>query len=203
MRRALRLRSDTALMGGNGEALNGLVGLVQRLADLIPPAQALVAATCFIIGIGLAIASIGNFTRASERAASGQLHGMHDYGRWVGIAGLITAVMLISLSSIISAFLVSFFQVEENVAASEIFAYAPEMLAPLDHEQARTVLIALLRIVQFIGLLGFIRGLFLLNKSVKWPQPGLAGFGVAHLIGGTFAMNIVMFVGYIEELVLG
>jgi len=45
-------------MGGNGEALNGLVGLVQRLADLIPPAQALVAATCFIIGIGLVLASI-------------------------------------------------------------------------------------------------------------------------------------------------
>ncbi|NKW11477.1 hypothetical protein HGG76_28440 [Ochrobactrum tritici] len=77
------------------------------------------------------------------------------------------------------------------------------MLAPLDHEQARSVIIALLRVVQFLGLLGFIRGLMLLNQSVKWPAPGLVGFGVAHLIGGTFAMNIVMFVGYIEELVLG
>ncbi|RAL97906.1 MULTISPECIES: hypothetical protein [Hyphomicrobiales] len=190
-------------MGGNGEALNGLVGLVQRLADLIPPAQALVAATCFIIGIVLAIASINSFVKASERAASGQHVARDDHGRWIGMAGLITAVMLVSLSSAISAFLMSFFQVDETVAASEIFAYAPEMLAPLDHEQARSVIIALLRVVQFLGLLGFIRGLMLLNQSVKWPAPGLVGFGVVHLIGGTFAMNIVMFVGYIEELVLG
>jgi hypothetical protein len=190
-------------MGGNGEALNGLVGLVQRLADLIPPAQALVAATCFIIGIGLVLASISNFVKASQRAASGQHVSRDDYGQWVGTVGVIIGVMLISLSSIISAFLVSFFRVEETVAASEIFAYAPEMLAPLDHEQARSVIIALLRIVQFLGLLGFIRGLMLLNQSVKWPAPGLAGFGIVHLIGGTFAMNIVMFVGYIEKLVLG
>ncbi|TIO03043.1 MAG: hypothetical protein E5X96_16350, partial [Mesorhizobium sp.] len=101
------------------------------------------------------------------------------------------------MSTTIAAFLMSFFQVDETVAASEIFAYAPEMLAPLDHEQARSVIIALLRVVQFIGLLGFIRGLFLLNKSVKWPAPGLIGFGVTHVIGGVFAMNIVMFLGMI------
>lgn len=190
-------------MGGNGEALNGLVGLVQRLADLIPPAQALVAATCFIIGIVLALSSIQGFALASERRSSGQFIGRGDSVVWRPTAGIITAVLLISLSSTISAFLMSFFQVDETVAASEIFAYAPEMLAPLDHEQARSVLIALLRVVQFIGLLGFIRGLLMCNRSVTAHSPGLLGFGIAHLIGGTLAMNIVMFVGYIEELVLG
>ncbi|RWG87148.1 hypothetical protein [Mesorhizobium sp.] len=190
-------------MGGNGDALNGLVGLAERLADLVPPAQALVVATCFILGVILAIFALQGFAKASERSASGQFRGPQDYGPWVPMVTLIIAVLLVSLSTTIAAFLMSFFQVDETVAASEIFAYAPEMLAPLDHEQARTVIIALLRVVQFIGLLGFIRGLFLLNKSVKWPAPGLVGFGVTHVVGGVFAMNIVMFLGMIEELVLG
>ncbi|ASY61408.1 hypothetical protein [Sinorhizobium sp. CCBAU 05631] len=190
-------------MGGNGNALNGLVGLVERLADLVPPAQALVVAACFILGVILAILALQGFATASERSQSGQFRGPNDYGPWVPTVTLIIAVLLVSLSQTISAFLVSFFQVDETVAASEVFAYAPEMLAPLDHEQARSVIIALLRVVQFIGLLGFIRGLLLLNKSVQWPAPGLVAFGTTHVIGGVFAMNIVMFLGMIEELVLG
>jgi hypothetical protein len=78
------------------------------------------------------------------------------------------------------------------------------MLQPLDHEQARTIVIALLRIVQLIGLIGFIRGLTLMNKSAyRGPYSGLFGQGLTHVIGGVLAMNIVQFVGMIEDLVIG
>ncbi|WLS01371.1 hypothetical protein [Shinella sumterensis] len=185
-----------------GEALNGLAGLVGRFADLIPPFQAMIVAACFLLGIIMAINSIRGFARASETNAAGQ-GSLAGASVWQPTVTLIIAVLLVSLSSAISAFLVSLFQQEETVAASEIFAYAPEMLQPLDHEQSRTVVIALLRIVQFIGLIGFIRGLFLMNKSAyRGPYSGLFGQGFTHVIGGVLAMNIVQFLGMIEALVI-
>lgn len=185
-----------------GEALDGLAGLVDRIVALVPPLQALIVAACFVVGVLMAMNAIRGFAAASESNASGQ--GVYGPVVWQPTMTLIVAILLVSLSSTISAFLVSFFQTEETVAASEIFAYAPEMLQPLDHEQARTIVIALLRIVQLIGLIGFIRGLTLMNKSAyRGPYSGLFGQGLTHVIGGVLAMNIVQFVGMIEDLVIG
>lgn len=177
----------------NNEALTGLAALVTRLADLVPPAQSLVVASCFILGLILAFSAIRGFVNASENRGS----------FYPPLTAFVVAVLLVSLSQTISAFLMSLFQVDQTVASSEIFAYAPELLAPVNNEQAKQIIIALLRVVQFIGLLGFIRGLFMLNKSVSAPKQGLAAFGTTHLIAGILAMNIVMFVGMIEKLILG
>jgi hypothetical protein len=190
-------------MEENDNALSALAALVNRAVDLIPAAQALVVAICFILGMTLTVIAVRGFAITSERATSGQGRALQDPGLIGPMVTLLVAVLMMSLSETISAFLVSFFQTPRAIASSEIFSYAPEMLKPLDHEQARTVVIGLLRFVQFIGLIGFVRGLFLLNKSVHHTHAGLVAAGTTHLIGGVLAMNIVQFLGMIEKLVIG
>ena len=97
----------------------------------------------------------------------------------------------------------SFFQQDQTVAASEVFAYAPTVTEPLTQEMSQRAVIGLIRFAQFIGLLGFIRGLFLLNRASNHATIGDAGRGITHLIAGTMAMNIVVVLGMIENLMVG
>jgi len=49
--------------------------------------------------------------------------------------------------------------------------------------------------IQFIGLIAFIRGWFIVAKATQpGHQPGSMGKGVTHIIGGILAINFVQFV---------
>lgn len=49
-------------------------------------------------------------------------------------------------------------------------------------------------IVQFIGVIAFIRGLVILSHLGRHAQPGTLGRGITHIIGGIFCINIYQFV---------
>jgi hypothetical protein len=58
--------------------------------------------------------------------------------------------------------------------------------------------------IQFIGLLAFIKGLFMLAKGGQHnAQPGTLSKGLTHMLGGAIAMNFVTFVNILYNTVLG
>lgn len=48
-----------------------------------------------------------------------------------------------------------------------------------------------IRIIQFVGLLAIVRGLFILKKHSEGGQQATVGRALTHMIGGMLAMNIV------------
>lgn len=172
------------------------VAFVERVSALVPPFQLLVVAFSYVAGIALIVRGILMAGRA------GDMPGMGGVGTSVVFHFLVGALFL-ALPSAITAFVATFYGDGDVKAPSEIFAYAPRMLEPASNEAARRIIEALVRIVQFIGLLGLVRGLFLLNQAPAHPGQGLVGRGATHIVGGALAVNMVVFVGMIEKLVIG
>lgn len=180
--------------------MGAFVAFIERVSALVPPFQALAVAFCFIAGAVFLVRGIliaAQFGDVPSRYASG------GHGRNAVIAHWVIGSMLLALPSVVGATLETLFLTSTAAQPTEIFAYAPEAMQTMTNENARTIVIALLRIVQFIGLIGLIRGLFLLNAAPVHPGSGLVARGATHLVGGTLAVNIVVFVGMIESLVVG
>lgn len=58
--------------------------------------------------------------------------------------------------------------------------------------------------IQFLGLLSFVKGWFILSKSVgQGAQPDMKAKGITHIIGGIIAMNFVGAVNIIMNTVYG
>lgn len=176
--------------------MGGLTALIERSVALIPLLQAVIVAICFIIGLIFIARAIPRMAIVFESRAAG-LSPMGTSYKGPAVSFFIGS-LLISLSATISAFLMTFYRQDQAVAASEIFAYAPTIAESLTHDVTSRAIIGLLRFVQFIGLIGFVRGLFILNMASNTGTIGETGRGITHLIGGTLAMNIVVLLGMFE-----
>ena len=178
--------------------MDEFVAFLSRVEALIPPFGNLVVAFAFIAGIVLIMRGILLAGRAGEGLSS-----LGRTGGWTILGHFTVGALLIALPGTIESSVATLFGSNEIKEPSMIFAYAPEMLEPASNEAARKSIVSLLTVVQFIGLVGLVRGLFLLNQAPSHPGQGLVGRGTTHLVGGAFAMNIVMFVSLVEHVVIG
>ena len=54
--------------------------------------------------------------------------------------------------------------------------------------------------IQFVGLLSFVKGWFILSKSVGYgAQQGSVSKGVTHILGGIVAINFISMVNIINN----
>lgn len=181
--------------------MQGLVGLMDRLAALMPPLQSLVVAIVYCVGLVCAISALRGFAAVSDARLAP--HGWSQAG-WQGpIFLMILAIAFVSLSSVISAGLLTLFGMGQTYSASEVFAYAPQLLKPAQSEMGRRVVVSIVRIIQFIGLLAFIRGLYVANLSALFPYRRLLPKGLTHMTGGICAMNMPAFLQIIQTVLLG
>lgn len=182
--------------------MDELTTFLTRVTAILPPAQAFVAALCFILGIALVI--IGG--RMLMIAAEERAHAHHRrHGYWQAMTYIVFGLLIISLDLTLSAWIASLYGASNTTAsaASEIMAYAPEMLSPVSGAPGEAILIALVRVAQFIGLLAVVRGLFLCVKSGDLPAQGLMGKGFIHMIAGIMAVDLPRTVGLFEKLFFG
>ncbi len=181
--------------------MQGLAGLLDRAVAAMPPLQALVVAIVYCVGLCCAISALRGFAAVSDRRLAP--HGWSQAG-WQGpTCLLILAIAFVSLSSVISAALMSVFGMDQTLQASDVFAYAPQLLKPAQSEMGRRIVVAIVRILQFIGLLAFIRGLYVANLSALFPYRRLLSKGITHMIGGVCAMNMPAFLQVLQTLLLG
>ena len=183
--------------------MDEFVACVERVQGLIPPFEKVVVAFCFIAGIALIIRGV---TIASRSTGNGQMSSLAYGDRSLAaivVAHIAVGSLLIALPQTLFTAVASLYGDSEPVAATEILAYAPEMLAPASTEVAQKIIVAVLTVVQFIGFVGVVRGLFLLNQAPQQPGSGLVGRGVTHLVGGALAANIVVFAQMLENLIIG
>lgn len=182
--------------------MDALTEFFGRLTAILPPAQAFAAALCFVLGIILVMIGGRRLLITAEERAHAH-HRRHGYYQALGY--IVFGLLIISLDLTLSAWIASMYGASNTTAsaASEVMAYAPEMLAPVSGSPGQAILIALVRVAQFIGLLSVIRGLFLCVKSMDLPSQGLMGKGFIHMIAGVMAVDLPRTVGLFENLFFG
>ncbi|KAA9368336.1 MULTISPECIES: hypothetical protein [Ochrobactrum] len=181
--------------------MQGLAGILDRAVALMPPLQSLVVAIVYCVGLVCAISALRGFAAVNDQRLAPR--GWSQAG-WQGPTFLlILALAFVSLSQVISACLMTLFGMDQTYAASEVFAYAPQLLKPAQSDMGRRLLVSIVRILQFIGLLAFIRGLYVANLSALFPYRRLLSKGLTHMTGGICAMNMPAFLQLIQMLLLG
>lgn len=124
-------------------------------------------------------------------------------GSWAGPASwMICGVILWAFPASLRVISASIFSAGDVPAAQAIFSWAPNTVATLSDGVARETLEAIIRVLQFFGLLAVIRGVFIVNASMQPSMGGQRTFGagLTHIIGGILAVQIPRVAGVIENL---
>lgn len=176
--------------------MEDLLSIIRRIGDLVPQFEDLVFALSWILGLLLMVSSVRSAMRASADGS-----GRHTWSP--AIVKAVLGTCFIALPTTIATLVASFFGSPEIADPREALAYAPNMLSAFDDDIAKQTIASLLTIVQFVGLIGFIRGLLLLNATANGAHNASLGSGIAHVLGGTLAINITALLGVFDTLLQG
>ena len=175
--------------------MEGMLTAVQNIAEAIPAFSLLTHMFCWFSGFAFFISGFVKFARLKQSAG-------RDNNVNIIVTQLVIGTLLMALPVVYNALMTTMFGKELEQNASTIFAYAPATVGLFEAEEPRAVITAGVLIIQFIGLLGIVRGFFLLNALSKQVIHSVMS-PVVFLISGAIAMNFPVFVGMIEDLFMG
>lgn len=175
--------------------MTDLLQIIEQVTGFIPNFEFLFGVICFLLGV---IFGIKGIMAAAKRSEMGQ-----SYGSWGAPTMMfLTGVMFVALPGLINTLSLTFFAMGQPDDPEAIFAHAPSTIGIMDGAEARTIIIGITAIVQFIGLIAVARGLYLMNQSAQSAQgPKTFGPGLTFVIAGAMATNFPIFVGVMENLV--
>ncbi|GAB5389559.1 MAG: type IVB secretion system protein IcmC/DotE [Alphaproteobacteria bacterium] len=148
------------------------------------PLYALAFTACYVAGLAIAVSSLMKMTRA---ASAGPM-GMHS--PWAGpIMGLVVATMLVALPTAIDVGTESIFMGNTSPLSWSDMESRIDATGGLD-ERVQRVIWASIMIIQFVGLIAFVRGLFLMKANAEGNSQATIGQALTHMIGGVLAINL-------------
>jgi len=171
-----------------------LLAIIDNLVALLPQFELLLAGLFWFIGI--------IFVARSLLAAARKVEAPNSVPGWTGPLSLFAiGVAFIAFPSTAGSLMTSLFGSGEAASPDAIFEYAPSMTAPMADGNGAKILTGIVTVVQFVGIIGMARGLYLLNASANGTgQARTFGPGLTFLIASTIAMNFPVFVGMVEQL---
>ena len=181
-----------------------LLQVIQNLVDAISPGggglTSLLYVMSWLIGLIFVIMAIRMAARNSEqsRGVFGQPGANTSGVAWSFVIG----IAFIALPGLLQSLTETFFA-QETPDASAIFSYTPSTIGMLESgSPARTIIIGITTIVQFVGVVAVMRGLLLLRATALGggQGPGHFGAGLTFVIAGVMAVNFPLFAGMIELL---
>lgn len=177
-----------------------LLQIINNLVSAISPGggglTGLMYILSWLIGVVLVMMAIKAATRRSEVGLNA--------GSWASpFWTLVIGVCFVALPGFMQSVAQTFFGTPTS-DPSEIFAYAPATVGLFAEDSpGRAMITGIVVIIQFIGLLGFMRGLLLLRHTAVGGGggPQTLGPGMVHVIAGGMAANFPIFLGVMEQLV--
>jgi hypothetical protein len=148
--------------------------MLANIKNTIPELMKLVTAFAFVIGIFLVIMGIIQLKHVGEMRT--QMSHEHHLAK---------PLLMITMGTLL-IYLPSSVQVGMSTFWSEPNPYGYMDLQKDQWQEAINICFA---VIQFIGVIAFIRGLILLSHSGGHHQ-GSFGKGITHIIGGIFCINI-------------
>ncbi len=152
-----------------------------------------------------ALTKLKKFGHMSMQAQPGELGGP--------LMQLVVGAVLIYLPTATDVLTNSFFGTSNSIFGSgsvnyRNVGYGSELLGylPTDSfsQQWASMANTLVLYIQFVGLLCFLKGWFILSKSAgHGAQPGTIGKGLTHIIGGIVAINFISMAKIINNTIFG
>jgi hypothetical protein len=176
-----------------------LLQIIANVVSYLIPFQQLFGVVCFIIAIVMMMSALKQAARVSEQRNSQM---MGQQAGWSGPAvTFLIATGFAAMPGLLNTLSHTFFQagIED---ASSIFSHAPTTIGILDGGAATTLVVGIVRIIQFIGMIAIARGLLLLNQSTQGAGgPKTFGPSLTFVVAGAMATNFPLFMGAIEAII--
>ena len=166
----------------------GLGGaLISLVANLMPEARALLSIVCYLLGTALFLAALLRLMRSGEEG----LRGPSGYGT---AATFLAAVALLTFPQWLDAWGETLFGAVPRGAGASL-AYAGGERSG-DYEM---VLWAVLKIVEAVGVLAFLKSWFVLRDAADGRNGATLGKAFAHMIGGVCGWHIIWVIDRVQN----
>jgi hypothetical protein len=174
--------------GGPATMLDEMV--VALVTDISGPLGNLFSAFAYIAGAVLLIVGLHRLTKSSQEGPRGPAT--------IGTFGtFLSAAILLSSSQVMHAISSTFFNNDSHEVAVYAEIFGMNSVAPVDH--AEDVVTAILAFMMIVGVISFLRGIFVLRGfSDGNSQMTLMG-GLSHVIAGVLAINLGPLLTIIQE----
>ena len=182
--------------------------VLTNLSNIIVPLTAMVLTISFCAGIYMifhALTMMKKFGNTSQMSQPGELAGP--------LMQLVVGAILIYLPTSTDTMMNSIFNTGSSIfgynninyqnlgAGASLLGYVSSNSLGAQWQSLANTLVLY---IQFIGLLSFIKGWFIMSKAAgAGSQPGNAAKGITHIIGGIIAINFVGAVQVISNTIYG
>lgn len=173
------------LLGLGGDAAGSVSGgldvmMACAMSDIIGPLHSLLNFFTFTAGIILIMIGISRLIKTAQDGARGP----------GGIGTFMTFLAggaLISYNEFIRAFTSSFFGSGAKLTFAKL-SYADDVGGAADH--AHMVISAILKFMIIVGLISFVRGIFIVRNVAEGNGQASLMAGMTHMVGGALAVNL-------------
>jgi len=160
------------------------------MLDILGPSHVVLNFFCFVAGMIFIMIGISRLIKSSQEGPRGP-GGMGTFGTFI-VGG-----MLLSATTILRAFSSSFFTSPLTFTYASL-QYTTGMSA-VETQAAYNVIAAVLQFMIVLGMLSFVRGMFILRDVAEGKQQASTMAGVTHLIGGALAVNLGPMLNAIQQ----
>ncbi len=151
------------------------------MADVMGPMHNAVNFFCFSAGFIFIMIGISRIIKSSQEGARGP-------GGLGTVSTFIIGGILLSATVILRAFSATFFGSTQS-STNATLAYTSGM-SFAETQAAYHVISAVLKFLIVIGIISFVRGLFIMRDVAEGKQQASTMSGITHIIGGALAVNL-------------
>lgn len=151
------------------------------MQDIIGPTNTIVNFFCFVAGLIFIMIGTSRLIKSAQDGPKGP-GGMGTVGTFI-VGGI-----LISTTTILSAISESFFDNSQTVTTASL-AFTSGMSAA-ETDATYNVISAVLKFMIIIGMISFVRGIFIMREVAEGNQQASTMAGVTHIVGGALAVNL-------------
>lgn len=175
-----------AAPGGPATRLDEMI--IAFMKDISGPLGNLISAFAYIAGAILTVVGLHRLTKSSQEGPRGP-SGMGTMGTFV------SAAVLLSSSQVLSALTITLFGTDEVFSYAEIFGF--DSAAPA--QNASNVITSILAFMMIVGVISFLRGVFVLRGFTDGNSQMTLMGGLSHIIAGVLAINLGPLINAIQE----
>lgn len=156
--------------------------VISFVSDILGPTHILLNFFAITAGTVFLMIGISRLTKSAQEGARGP-------GGIGTIMTFIVGGMLISYNEIMKAFSGTMF-LDSKIKTKAELSYAAGAMSTAEAQHAHTVITAILKFMIIIGLISFVRGIFIVRGVAEGNQQASLMAGVTHMVGGALAVNL-------------
>ncbi len=169
--------------GGSGSSTNSLdEAMVCFMSDVLGPGHVLLNFFTFVAGLIFVMIGISRITKSAQEGARGP-------GGIGTLATFVAGGFLMSSTAILKAVTGSLFGNNLGVATNAQLTYTGGMSAA-EQAAAHNVVSAVIKFMIIIGMISFVRGIFIMRDVAEGNGQASTMAGLTHIIGGALAVNL-------------